>query len=89
MEIEKEFVVRKSGASARAVLDDDETLCSLFPDTEIVSSEDGVRETLQIPDEVLIGTSIAIGRPERNFGPLARKPVAEVLHWDGWDPDLA
>ena len=46
MEIEKEFVVRKSGASARAVLDDDETLCSLFPDTEIVSSEDGVRETL-------------------------------------------
>jgi len=46
VQIEKEFVVRRPVASAQAVLDDDATLCSLFPDTEIVSSEGDERRTV-------------------------------------------
>jgi nitroreductase len=43
-----------------------------------------VRETLGIPDEILIGTTICVGYPETPFGPVSRKPVAEVIHWEKW-----
>ena len=49
-----------------------------------MAAEPVVRETLGIPDDVRIGVTIALGFPERSFGPLARKPVEEVLHWDAW-----
>jgi len=47
-------------------------------------AEPVVRETLGLPDDVLIGTTLCVGYPDRPFGPVARKPVAEVIHWDGW-----
>jgi nitroreductase len=43
-----------------------------------------VREVLSLPDEVLIGTTLCVGYPGKPFGPVKRKPVAEVIHWDGW-----
>jgi len=43
-----------------------------------------VREVLALPDEVVLGVMIALGWPERSFGPVKRKPVDEVLHWDRW-----
>jgi hypothetical protein len=43
-----------------------------------------VRETLGLPDDILIGTTLCGGYPERPFGPVSRKPVSEVIHWDGW-----
>jgi nitroreductase len=42
------------------------------------------REELGIPNDVRIGVTVAIGWPERAFGPVRRKPVSEVLHWDRW-----
>ena len=43
-----------------------------------------VRKTLALPDDVLIGTTLCVGYPEKPFGPVNRKPVADVIHWDGW-----
>lgn len=36
------------------------------------------------PEDVLMAVSIALGFPGRSFGPVKRKPVAEILHWDRW-----
>src|SRR5690606_31658584 len=47
-----------------------------------LGSEDVMREVLGIPADVSIAVCIALGWPDRPFGPLKRKPVAEVLHWD-------
>ena len=49
-----------------------------------MAAEDVVRETLGIPADVRIGVTIALGHPDRPFGPLARKPIDDVLHWDAW-----
>jgi nitroreductase len=38
-----------------------------------------VRDTLGLPDEQLIGTTICVGYPEKPFGPVKRKPVGEVI----------
>ena len=43
-----------------------------------------VREVLGLPGEVELGVMIAMGWPERDFGPVKRKPLDEVLHWDRW-----
>jgi nitroreductase len=49
-----------------------------------LAGEAVVRETLGIPPEVRIAVTIALGYPDRAFGPVARKPLDEVLHWDHW-----
>jgi carbon monoxide dehydrogenase subunit G len=45
MKFENEFVVRKPLAACASVLDSDATITQLFPDTQIVSNQGGVRET--------------------------------------------
>ena len=45
-----------------------------------------LREILDLPDDVVMGNVIPLGWPERAFGPLARKPVEEVIHHDRWQP---
>lgn len=49
-----------------------------------VGNEPVVREILGLPDHVEIGTVIPIGWPDRSFGPVRRRPVAEVTHHDRW-----
>ncbi|MCP4006468.1 MAG: hypothetical protein GY725_20005 [bacterium] len=46
MKFEKEFIVRRSAQETFDVLDADDTIAALFPDTEIVSTEGDTRETL-------------------------------------------
>ena len=58
-------------------------LGTVFTTFQMVA-EKVVRETLGIPDEILIGTTICVGYPQRPFGPVARKPVADVIHWEKW-----
>ena len=48
------------------------------------AAEPEFRAELGIPNDVLLGVNVAVGWPERAFGPVKRKPVAEVLHWDRW-----
>ena len=47
-------------------------------------AEHVVRETLGLPDEVRMAALIPIGWPDRPHGPVNRKPVDEVIHWEGW-----
>lgn len=47
-------------------------------------AEQVVRGTLGIPDEVRMAALIPIGWPDRPHGPVNRRPVDEVLHWNGW-----
>jgi hypothetical protein len=54
-----------------------------------VGNEDGVRAALGLPDHVWIGTLIPVGFPDRPFGPVRRKPLAEVIHHDRWGGDSA
>jgi nitroreductase len=48
-------------------------------------AEQAFRDELAIPDEVRIGTVIPVGWPDRSFGPVRRRPVADVIHHDVWD----
>lgn len=48
------------------------------------SADATIREVLGIPAEIRIGALIPIGWPEREFGPVRRRPVAEVTHRNGW-----
>ena len=43
-----------------------------------------VRGTLGIPDDVKMAALIPIGWPDRPHGEVNRKPVDEVIHWEGW-----
>ena len=47
-------------------------------------AEPTIRTTLGIPDAVFLGVTIPVGFPDRPFGPVSRKPIDDVLHWDGW-----
>ena len=49
-----------------------------------VATESEMRNVLGIPDDASIAVCIAVGYPDRPFGPVKRKPVAEVIHWDRW-----
>lgn len=46
--------------------------------------EDLLRETLTIPDDVYLCVLIAVGYPDRPFSKVRRRPLDEVLHWNGW-----
>jgi nitroreductase len=45
---------------------------------------DVIREALRIPDDVHMCVFVAVGYPDRQFTKIRRKPVADVLHWNGW-----
>ncbi|MEZ4330979.1 MAG: nitroreductase family protein [Myxococcota bacterium] len=49
-----------------------------------LGSEDLMREVLGIPKAVSIAVCIALGYPDRPFGPVKRKPITDVIHWDRW-----
>jgi nitroreductase len=58
-------------------------LGSVFTTFHMVA-EPLIRKLLGIPDDVYPCVCIAVGYPERKFSKVRRKPVAEVLHWNGW-----
>jgi nitroreductase len=43
-----------------------------------------IRSILELPKDLRIGAMLAVGFPERDFGPVTRKPIAEVIHHDRW-----
>jgi nitroreductase len=47
-------------------------------------AEPELRTILEIPDDVTMVTTIPLGWPARPFGPVRRKPLAEVVHHDRW-----
>ena len=47
-------------------------------------SEAGVRDLLAIPADARIAVTVPVGWPARPFGPVRRKPLEQVVHWDRW-----
>lgn len=47
-------------------------------------SEQAVRDLLGIPAEARIVVTIPLGWPDRPFGPVRRRPLEDVTHWEGW-----
>jgi nitroreductase len=44
----------------------------------------GIKERLGMPDETEICVTMPLGWPGRRFGPLTRRPLDEVVHYDHW-----
>jgi len=42
------------------------------------------RRLLAVPDEYGLYALVPVGYPMGRFGPVRRRPVADVLHWDRW-----
>ena len=49
-----------------------------------MANEDAIKERFGVPENVSIGATIPVGYPKGRFGPVTRKPVEEVIHWNGW-----
>lgn len=45
-----------------------------------------IRELTGLPDDFHISTTMPVGWPEQSFGPVRRRPVSDVLHWDRYRP---
>lgn len=52
--------------------------------TNHLENEPAVRAHFGIPDNVGLGATVPIGYPEGNYGPLTRRPVAEVVYRNRW-----
>jgi nitroreductase len=52
--------------------------------TNHIRCEDEVKAVLGVPDDVQTFALMPIGYPVDSFGPVARRPVAEVAHADRW-----
>jgi nitroreductase len=52
--------------------------------TNHIRCEDEVKEALGIPDDVQTFAMMPIGYPIGKFGPLSRRPVADVTYVDRW-----
>jgi nitroreductase len=48
------------------------------------AAEPEIRRILRVPDDRLIGVTMPLGWPARPFGPVTRRPVADVIHRDEW-----
>jgi nitroreductase len=46
--------------------------------------EQKFKQVLGVPKDATIYALIPVGWPAGNFGPVRRRPVSEVLHWDRW-----
>ena len=49
-----------------------------------LGAEDEIRRRFGVPDDVRVGATVPVGYPRGRFGPLGRRPLAEVLHWGRW-----
>jgi nitroreductase len=52
--------------------------------TNHIRCEEEVKALLEIPADVSTYALMPIGYPRGKFGPVARRPVAEVAHADRW-----
>jgi nitroreductase len=52
--------------------------------TNHIRCEDEVKAVLGVPDEVQTFALMPIGYPRDKFGPVVRRPVAEIAYADRW-----
>ncbi|NOT58249.1 MAG: hypothetical protein HOP18_26905 [Deltaproteobacteria bacterium] len=46
--------------------------------------EDTLKQRIGIPETMEVAAMIPMGYPQGKFGPVSRRPVEEVIHWDRW-----
>lgn len=54
------------------------------PTSLALGDPEAVREVLNLPDSMVAYCLIPVGYPLGKFGPVSRKPVSEILRFDGW-----
>ena len=54
------------------------------PTTLALMNQQAVREALNMPDTMAAFSLIPVGYPLGHFGPVSRKPVSEIMRFDGW-----
>lgn len=54
------------------------------PTTLALRDQDAVREVLNLPETFAALCLIPVGYPMGKFGPVSRKSVADVMHFDRW-----
>ena len=45
-----------------------------------------IRQILMLPDDLKIATTIPLGWPKREFGPVSRLPLGDVVRYDRYTP---
>ena len=58
-------------------------LAACFTSWHLLAEEE-FKRIIGIPPEVRTWAVIPVGYPLKRFGPVNRRPVDEVIHWDGW-----
>lgn len=46
--------------------------------------EEALKQKFGIPETMEVAALIPMGYPQGKFGPVSRRPVEEVIHWDRW-----
>ena len=54
------------------------------PTTLALRDQDAVRKVLNLPETFAALCLIPVGYPKGKFGPVSRKPVADVMRFDHW-----
>ncbi len=54
------------------------------PTTFAISDRKAAQEVLGLPETIVPFCLIPVGYPLGKFGPVTRKPVAEIMRWDRW-----
>jgi nitroreductase len=88
-EQEQRYVERIRGASIYPAIENVILACRALGlgttiTTNHIRCEDEVKEVLGIPENAQTFAMMPIGYPYGKFGPLARRPVAEVTYADRW-----
>jgi nitroreductase len=54
------------------------------PTTFAIADRKAASEVLALPEDIMPFCVIPVGYPMGKFGPVTRKPVAEIMRWDRW-----
>jgi nitroreductase len=54
------------------------------PTTFAIADRNAARAVLNLPETIRPFALIPVGYPMGKFGPVTRKPVAEIMRWDRW-----
>ena len=55
------------------------------PTTLALRDQDAIREILNLPETFAALCLIPVGYPMGNFGPVARRPLSEIMRFDHWN----
>ncbi len=89
MKFENEFVVRRPVTSCTSVLESDETITSLFPDTQIVSNAGGVRETRTRVSALGAETTVRFKFRNRPDGGLRFEKICDGRIWRSLEGNIS